>query len=323
MKKVLTIVLAIVLTVTCAFGVAGCEKKTTDVVFLYNGPVEFFQQLSDGFKAKFESEGYTYESANAGFNSSTQNDQIENYTTKGVKTMILMAVDGNASKDAAGAAVKAGVDVIAFTVYLAEGSQTLYMGSNDVEIGKTVAEIGFEWEKYKSASYTADEILVIGNSSNDASIERSNSIVKNAEEFFGVTLPASNKKMDWSKDTAEVTTAFQNYWTSLGNGTKPKVILCYNSDMALGVDAVLTSDAIKSTINLDEMCVVGSDAGSIVGKIMGPMEATSIRGIASLDGVEGIVEEVWGFASLLLTDKPCPSESLALPFILAGSWYQK
>lgn len=86
-----------------------------------------------------QDKGYDVISQQANHDPKLQNDQIENMITQGVKAVIVIAQDGDATATAAASAAKAGVKVIAYDRLIKSTDIAAYLSFNNVEVGRQQA----------------------------------------------------------------------------------------------------------------------------------------------------------------------------------------
>jgi D-xylose transport system substrate-binding protein len=87
-----------------------------------------------------QAKGYDVVSQQANQDAKTQNDQIENMITQGVKAIIVVAQDGDAAATAVDDAAKAGVKVIAYDRLIKSTNIAAYLSFNNVAVGNAQAQ---------------------------------------------------------------------------------------------------------------------------------------------------------------------------------------
>jgi putative multiple sugar transport system substrate-binding protein len=114
MKKVLSLLAAIVLVVTLA-ACSQADAETPDIGI--SMPTSSSTRwISDGYsmKEQFEAKGYEVVLEYAQDNITTQVNQVENMITRGVKVLIIAAIDNQSLTNILAEANKAGIKVIAY-----------------------------------------------------------------------------------------------------------------------------------------------------------------------------------------------------------------
>ncbi|TAH66837.1 MAG: sugar ABC transporter substrate-binding protein [Anaerolineaceae bacterium] len=196
----------------------------------------FLANLSNSVKEKFEADGVTVEIANAAGDSITQISQVENFATAGTELIILMSVDPTGVKDVVLRAQEAGSKV------LVAGSDTgaydALMFIEQYEDGVLIAELGAEWieANYPNAEPGSIEIALLEDRSTPEASQRCDGMNTITELTDKVTIVETVGSVK-NNDTAQA---------AMGNimQTSPdiKMVLCYNSSAAMGVNEFAMRD---------------------------------------------------------------------------------
>lgn len=190
----------------------------------------FLANLSNTVKEKFDADGVKVDIANAAGDSTTQISQIENYVAAGTDLIIIMAVDPTGVKDVIERAQAAGTKV------LVAGSDTgaydALMYTEQYDDGKMIAELGATWidATFPDAATGSIEIALLEDRSTPEASQRCDGMNTITELTDKVTIVQTVGSIK-NNDTAQA--AMENVMQ-----TNPdiKMVLCYNSGAAMGVN---------------------------------------------------------------------------------------
>jgi ribose transport system substrate-binding protein len=120
----------------------------------------FLSTLTESVKAKFAQDGVEVLIASADGDAKKQYDQIENFISMGVDTMIIMSVDPVGVLSAVDEAKAAGIKTLGVPVDT-QGPYDAYMHTDQTEIGKLMAQMGCDFIK-KTYPDAAEQSIEVG-----------------------------------------------------------------------------------------------------------------------------------------------------------------
>lgn len=321
MKKLLSLLLVGILLMGAMVGCSGnnssnnsteTDEKTSDandskkeekfvgfaISYTGNG---FMQALADGMKGMFESKGIKCEVAVADGDATKQIEQIENFTTMGADLVIVMGVDPTGLTDVCKRAREAGTKVIAFTTDT--GEQDVYLGSPSEEvIGRNIATMSNEWIE---ANF--DEEVEVAIFEYNGTPEASNRTKGMKDEFKKI---ATKAKITYIEPESNTFDAAQKAAENLFQ-TNPniKAVLCYNSGMALGVNAYVMSQGSA----VEDKSKFGAFAADFNDEVADNIKASAnnesiVRGVVSLGTLDDIFTDVWYASEKLLNNEDIESK---------------
>ncbi len=310
MKKLLSILL----TGSILFGaMVGCSNKSDTATgdssnkekfvgfaISYTGN-DFMQALADGTKSMFESKGIKCEVAVADGNATKQVEQIENFTTMGADLIIVMGVDPTGLTDACKKARDAGIKVMAFTTDTKE--QDVYLGTpSETIIGENIATLANDWMKKTFSDET--EVAIFGYSGTPEAANRTKGM---KDKFTEISKDAKVTYIEPESNTFDAAQkAAENLFQTNPN---IKTILCYNSGMALGVNAYAMSPS-SVVKDKSKFGAFGADFSSeVASAIKGSKNNESIvRGVVSVGTLNDIFADVWSASEKLLNNETLPAK---------------
>lgn len=128
-------VLSLLLVGTFCISLIGCGNKTnTDKLIGVSMPTKSSQrwiQDGDNMKAQLEEKGFTVDLQYGEDNVDNQVAQIENMISKGVKVLVIAAIDGEALSDVLQKAADAGVKTIAYDRLIRNSEHVTYYATFD------------------------------------------------------------------------------------------------------------------------------------------------------------------------------------------------
>ena len=230
--RFLSLVLALALMAGIMAMPAGAETKSYYIGYsTLTTQGDFMALLARVFEQRFTALGHRFEVASADLNPAKQIEQIENFITLGVDGLVVMAVEPSSLDDVLKRAQDAGVKVIAFsqpTKYY-----DVYLGADNYANGKVQAEMAAEWieKTFPDAPDGSVEVAIFENRDKPSAAERSDGF----KEITNLTSKAKVVAVV-SVDTTNASgqAAAENL---LLTHPDVKVILSYNGDTAMGVDA--------------------------------------------------------------------------------------
>lgn len=267
----------------------------------------FMAFLAGEFEKAFTAGGYEWNVGIADGDSKKQIEQIENFITLGVDTMVVIAVESSSLKDVLMKAHDAGIKIINFTTDPGVGD--IYDGADEAEIGDNVAQLASKWidATFASAAVGSVKIAIMEFRDTPEAARRSDALQNIAKLNSKVTVV----KTVQSGNTAQ---AAQSVAENLFL-TNPDLsaVLTYNSAMGLGVNAYVMSPG-SAVADKAVFGVFGADQDrEIVSNIKASTENKSvIRGATqiSADIIKAIQELVVN-SDEMLAGKEVPARKLA------------
>jgi ribose transport system substrate-binding protein len=191
--------------------------------------------------SRFTALGDKFEVASADMSPGKQIEQIENFISLGVDAIIIMAVDASSLSDVVMKAQTAGIKIIAFSQPLSV--YDLYLGADDYALGKKEAEMAADWMEatFPDAADGSIPVAIFENRDKPMAATRSDGFKEIANLTKKATVVAT---VGVDTTNAGGQSAAENLMIT---HPEVKVILSYNGDTAMGVDAYAMSlnSAIK------------------------------------------------------------------------------
>lgn len=202
---------------------------------------DFMSTLATELETRFTALGDKFEVASADMSPQKQIEQIENFISLGVDALIILAVDSTSLSDVLKKAEAAGIKIIGFSQPLP--SYDLYLGADDYALGMKEAEMAAEWidKTFPDAPDGSIEVAIFENRDKPMAATRSDGF----KEITNLTKKATiATTVGVDTTNAGGQSAAENLMLSHPD---VKVILSYNGDTAMGVDAYAMSlnSAIK------------------------------------------------------------------------------
>jgi ribose transport system permease protein len=228
-------VAALALTATaCNSGSSGSsDMKVGLSVSTLNNP--FFVQLKAGAQAEAKKEGVTLTVTDAQNDASQQANQIQNFTSQNVKSIIINPVDSDAAGPSVKAANNAKIPVVAADRTVNKATVATTVASDNVAGGKLAAKT------MADALGGKGTILVLqGTSGTSAANERGEGFTEGLKAYPGIKIVASQPAdFDRTKGLDVTTNLLQAHPGVNG-------VFAQNDEMALGAIKALGSKAGKS-----------------------------------------------------------------------------
>lgn len=201
---------------------------------------DFLSGLAEQLDERFTQLGYKFEVASADFNPTKQIEQIENFISLGVDEIIIMAVDPSSLSGVIEKAVDQGIKVVAFSQKTSQ--YDLFLGADEGKVGEEQAKMAADWieKNFPEAADGSVEVAIFENRDKPTAAERSDGL-KQITQYTSKAKVVETVGVDTSTEGGQ--SAAENL---LLTNPEVKVILCYNSDTAMGVDAHVMS--LNSTI---------------------------------------------------------------------------
>ncbi len=259
---------------------------------------DFMALLATVYEQRFTALGHKFQVASADLNPAKQIEQIENFIALGVDGLIVMAVEPSSLDDVLKRAQDKGIKIIAFSQPTAY--YDVFLGADDLLNGKVEAEMAAEWieKTFPDAADGSIEVAVFENRDKPSAANRSDGL----KEIVNLTKKAklvATVPVDTSNASGQA--AAENL---LLTNPDVKVIISYNADTAMGVDAYVmsmnsavkdkstfatfstdfnpaASDAIKKSVNNESIwrgtIMMGSSLEAMFNDVVG-------NTLAALDG---------------------------------------
>jgi ribose transport system substrate-binding protein len=262
----------------------------------------FLSWLSNSVKDLGAADGVTVDIADAAGSATNQISQIENFTASGTDLIIVMAVDPTGVTDAIQRAQKAGVKVL--VAGSDPGAYDAIMFTDQYEDGRLMAEMGAEWIEatYPDAAPGSIEIAILEDRSTPEANNRCDGIQTISEISDKVKVVQTVGSIK-TNDAAQA--AMENIMQS---NPDIKMVLCYNSGAALGVNefAVRSGSPVKDPATF---AVFGSD-----------LDEASVAAIAASADNSSVFRGLIKFGS---NDLPGDTYRLASKMLLNESYEAK
>lgn len=192
---------------------------------------DFMSSLATALEERFTAQGAKFEVASCDLNPAKQIEQIENFISLGVDGLLIMAVDPSSLTDVIKKARSQGVKVVAFSQETAE--YDMFIGSDEYATGKQEANMAAQWieKTFPDAAAGSVEVAIFENRDKPTAAERSDGL-KEIEKLTDKAKVVQVVGVDTTPKSGQ--SAAENLLLSYPD---VKVILSYNGDTAMGVDA--------------------------------------------------------------------------------------
>lgn len=196
---------------------------------------DFMSLLATVYEQRFTALGHKFQVASADLNPAKQIEQIENFIALGVDGLIVMAVEPSSLDDVLKRAQDKGIKIIAFSQPTAY--YDVFLGADDFVNGRIEAEMAAEWieKTFPDAADGSVEVAIFENRDKPSAANRSDGL----KEIVNLTKKAkivATVSVDTSNASGQA--AAENL---LLTNPDVKVIVSYNADTAMGVDAYVMS----------------------------------------------------------------------------------
>lgn len=266
----------------------------------------FMAFLSEAFKGAFEGAGYEFELGIADGDAKKQMDQIENYITLKVDTLVIMAVDPSSLGDVLNKAMENGIHVINFTTDPKIGD--VFVGADEKLVGQAVAELASDWidKTFPDAADGSIEIAVMEFKDTPEASDRSLGLQYISE----INKKVNVKTIQVANTTKDAQTASENLFLTNPN---IKCVLTYNSSMALGVNAyaMTPGSAIKDKATF---AAFGADQDAeVLSNIQASVNNESIvRGATQIGGdINEVINNVVKYSDQLIAGEETIERDIA------------
>jgi inositol transport system substrate-binding protein len=266
MKKILTVFLMIVL-VSSMF--VGCQPTATPAATTEAGAATeaapattkgvkigvsiasfddtFLVYMMDGMKAHQKTlTGVEITYVDAKEDTAKQLEQVENFITQGVNSIVVVPVNTEATAPITEACMAAGVNLVyvnRLPANLPDG--VVFVGSQSIDAG--IFQMEYIGEKLGGKG---NVVIMMGKLDNEASLKRTEGNKQVIAEKYPDIKVIKEQTANWSR--AEGMSLMENW---LSSGDEIAAVLCNNDDMALGAIQALEAAGLK-----DKILVGGVDA---------------------------------------------------------------
>ncbi|MER6143948.1 substrate-binding domain-containing protein [Streptomyces sparsogenes] len=211
----------------------GGKIKVALSVSTLNNP--FFVQLKQGAQAEAKAQGISLAVTDAQNDASQQANQIQNFTSQNVKTIIINPVDSDAAGPSVRAANKAGIPVLAADRTVNKADIATLVASDNVAGGKLAAKTLAE-----QLGGQGRILILQGTAGTSASRERGQGFAEGLKAYPGIKVVAK-QPADFDRTKGlDVTTNLLQAHSGIDG------IFAENDEMALGAVKALGSKAGKS-----------------------------------------------------------------------------
>lgn len=253
---------------------------------------DFMALLARVFEERFTALGHKFEVASADLNPAKQIEQIENFITLGVDALIVMAVEPSSLDDVLKRAQDAGIKVVAFSQPTKH--YDLFLGADNYANGRVQAEMAAEWieKTFPDAADESIEVAIFENRDKPSAAERSDgfkeitNLTKKAKIVAVVSVDTTNASGQAAAENLLLT------------NPDVKVIISYNADTAMGVDAyaMALNSQIKDKANFATFSTDFNPAASDAIRKSGNNESIWRGTIMMGSGLESLFADVINYS---------------------------
>jgi D-xylose transport system substrate-binding protein len=267
MYRKLTVALLLVALMTGLVSCAGAGKTKIGLSFS-DFATERWKNEADLMTKLLNDRGYDVIVQEAAHDVKTQNDQIDNMVSQGVKGLIVIAEDGDAAVTSVDAAAKAGVKVIAYDRLIKTSSIAAYISFDNIEVGRQEAlgvmtALGIPG----SSTWTKDnpaKIVLSGGSptDNNAVLVRQGQmeVIQPYLDQGIITIVADQWVDNWDPATAEK--MMENILTAQQNQIDG--VIASNDGTALGELQAMKAQGLAGTVPISGQDATADGCNSIV-----------------------------------------------------------
>lgn len=312
MKSKIGSISLIVAAIALVVGMVGCQSTPAKTVapantavssntaapasskligFIVNDmSISFVAGLATGVQARFAPEGFEVQTANGAMDSTTQINEIENYSAMGANVIIIIPVDPNSIADAITRAQAAGTKVLVLNSDTKV--QDALMQTDRHGIGVETAQLAVNWidKTFPNAADNSIEVAIFeartnpqdsANSDGLEAIKTMSTKVNVVQIVDGVTSNAIAQT-----DAAAVLQAHPDV----------KVIICEGSEPPLGVNAYVTAPG-SPVKDLSQFATFGGDFSAELAQDVKNSETnkTVLRGTVKF-GADDLIGEIHDLA---------------------------
>lgn len=280
MKKFLAVLLMAALIATLGLGCAPAApaapatpeapaaEEVTVGVSIASFDDTFLTYMLDGMKAHEATlTGVKVTYVDAKEDAATQLAQVENFITQGMKSIVIVPVNTEATEPITEACAKANVNLVYVNRLPANlPDDVTFVGSNSIDAG--IFQMEYLGEKMGGKG---NIVIMMGKLDNEASIKRTEGVKKVIAEKYPEIKILAEQTGNWSR--AEGMTLMENW---MSKGDKIDAVCANNDDMALGAIGALeaagkladtmvggvdcTPDAVQAVKDGKLTCTVFQDA---------------------------------------------------------------
>jgi len=283
MYRKLAFVLVTVALLVGMFGsVAQAQDKIKVGLSFSDFATERWKNEEILLRALLEEKGYEVLSQSAEYDVKTQNDQIENMISQGVKAIIVVAQDGDAAATAAESAADAGVLVIAYDRLIKSPAIAAYVSFNNVEVGRQQALGVLNAVDIEGGEWTVDnplKLVKLGGSPTDNNAilfrQGQDEIVDPYVEEGIIKVVADQWVDNW--DAANALTIMDNILTAQDN--QIDAVIASNDQTALGALEAMSAQGLAGVVPISGQDATAPGCNSIV---KGELTVTILKDIRNL-----------------------------------------
>lgn len=263
MKKLVSLMLLLALSLTCLTGLAEGYKIAVSL----NDADEYRTQWLNTFTALCDEKGYEVISANAGSDASKQISDVESLLLQQPDIVVMHAYSADGAGPALDVIEAAGIPCVLFDFDVTAENYTTQVVDEQATYGKMQAEYILQW----LAEDPTRELhlgYVVGMYAMEGAMPRRDGLY----EALGIEAAEAEAEANWSANEAmSLTEDWLQAYPDMN------VFACMSDEMAVGVIQALVS----AGKNMDDVLVLGVD-GSDVGKeylTSGELDATAARDV--------------------------------------------
>lgn len=273
-------------------------------VTLMNTDSEWQSSMADYIEEHLKANGYEPILVSGNSDSSTQIEQIENFAVMGCDVIVCQLVNPLGATSVIKQVREQGIKIVSI-VFTPEEYDGL-IRADQYGCGKSVAELAADWvnKRFPDAPDGSIECAIISSSGNDDAIERSKGLYYIEEICPKVKIVVDQEPANINSSEASMAVAENIYLTN----PNLKLVLCYNSANALGVNNYLVSTE-SPVSDLSEIGIFGNDiAEEVATAIRNSVDNKAVvRGVNVINGgTEGVAKRV-NFVVTGLLDGSLPS----------------
>lgn len=278
-KKILSVILAVMLTLTCALTFASCgaasDSKGDVAVFYYTFSDTYISTVRTAMDDLLKKAGYSFQDYDANGNQTTQTEQVQTAITKGASILVVNVVDtgsNDAAQNIVNLAKSANIPVIFFNRSVDESvvssyDKCVFVGTDYEMAGHMQGEMigNYLVENYDKVDLNGDGkisyVMFKGQEGNLEAIARTQYAVEDANKILTAAgkpelefYDASNaSKYLVDQDGLWSSAAATNYMSTIlaqfseSNKNMVELVIANNDEMALGAISALQAAGYNNT----------------------------------------------------------------------------
>lgn len=267
MKKLVTLVLALMMAAALLPCVASAEAPTYKIAVSLNDADEYRTSWLNNFTAIAEAKGYTVISTNAASDASKQISDVETLLIQQPDIIVIHAYSADGIVPALESIESAGIPCVLIDFTVNSDTYTTLIADGQALNGVIQGNYVNEWLK-ADETRVANVGYIVGMYSMESAMDRMYAFY----ETIGITEALAEQEGGWSADSAM---KIAEDWIQAY--PEMNVFACMNDDMAIGVIQALTA----AGRDMDEVLVLGVD-GTDAGKAYlrtGELDCTAARDV--------------------------------------------